>query len=197
MSSEHIEVRRLVDKIAKLMKPLLNRPTALPAPSTTAAAAPSTPEVAVVRQWQQGKGVVVLEDSLASNGQAEKKVEKVEKKKEDRLLSMLKDAPKPEKIGMALFGLQVCLILLLIPLRLPSTINFLVHFLTISSFIQPFCIVLHLLISYSHLPYYTLILRRILYTAGSIIPSRFCAYDHGRSRSLREENAGHQWKDIR
>lgn len=108
MSSEHIEVRRLVDSIAKLMKPLLNRPTALPAPSTTAAAtAPSTPEVAVVRQWQQGKGVVVLEDTLASNGQAEKKVEKVEKKKEDRLLSMLKDAPKPEKIGMALFGLQV------------------------------------------------------------------------------------------
>jgi hypothetical protein len=105
MSSEHIEVRRLVDSIAKLMKPLLNRPTALPAPSATAAAtAPSTPEVAVVRQWQQGKGVVVLEDSLASNGQAEKKVEK---KKEDRLLSMLKDAPKPEKIGMALFGLQV------------------------------------------------------------------------------------------
>lgn len=139
MSSEHIEVRRLVDSIAKLMKPLLNRPTALPAPSSTAAVtAPSTPEVAVVRQWQQGKGVVVLEDSLASNGQAEKKVEK---KKEDRLLSMLRDAPKPEKIGMALFGLQVRLS--------PSYFSFYFLFLLIaclpshamllsSSYIKPF-----------------------------------------------------------
>jgi hypothetical protein len=197
MSSEHIEVRRLVDSIAKLMKPLLNRPTALPAPSTTAAAAPSTPEVAVVRQWQQGKGVVVLEDSLASNGQAEKKVEKVEKKKEDRLLSMLKDAPKPEKIGMALFGLQVHSYFLRILLCLPLTINFLLHFLTISCFIQPFCIMLHLSFSYSHLTYYTLTLYRILYTVGSIIPSRFCTYNHGCSGSLREENASHQWKNFR
>ena len=112
MSSEHIEVRRLVDSIMKLMKPLLNRPQAqaLPVPTPATAAittSPSTPEVAVVRQWQQGKGVVVLEDSSAANGPTEKKVEKVEKKKEDRLLSMLKDAPKPEKIGMALFGMQV------------------------------------------------------------------------------------------
>ena len=112
MSSEHIEVRRLVDSIMKLMKPLLNRPQALPVPTPAAAAissslSPSTPEVAVVRQWQQGKGVVVLEDSAASNGPTEKKVEKVEKKKEDRLHNMLKDAPKPEKIGMALFGMQV------------------------------------------------------------------------------------------
>ena len=112
MSSEHIEVRRLVDSIMKLMKPLLNRPQALPVPTPAAAAISSslslsTPEVAVVRQWQQGKGVVVLEDSAASNGPTEKKVEKVEKKKEDRLHNMLKDAPKPEKIGMALFGMQV------------------------------------------------------------------------------------------
>lgn len=105
-------MRRLVDSIMKLMKPLLNRPQALPVPTPAAASissslSPSTPEVAVVRQWQQGKGVVVLEDSSASNGPTEKKVEKVEKKKEDRLLGMLKDAPKPEKIGMALFGMQV------------------------------------------------------------------------------------------
>lgn len=187
-----------MDSIAKLMKPLLNRPTALPGPSTTAAAtAPSTPEVAVVRQWQQGKGVVVLEDSLASNGQAEKKVEKVEKKKEDRLLSMLKDAPKPEKISMALFGLQVRLIFLFIPLCLPLTVNFLLHFFTISCFIQPFCIVLHFLFSHSHLPYYSLTSYRILYTVGSIIPPRFRTYDHGCSGSLREENASHKWKDIR
>ena len=124
MSSEHIEVRRLVDSIMKLMKPLLNRPPALPvnSPAGTAAAAGATPtstsaaEVGVVRQWQQGKGVVVLEDASSSAAQVEKKVEKVEKKKEDRLLSMLKDAPKPEKIGMALFGMQVHFFFILITL---------------------------------------------------------------------------------
>lgn len=137
MSSEHIEVRRLVDSIMKLMKPLLNRPQAqaLPVPTPPTApisSSPSTPEVAVVRQWQQGKGVVVLEDSSAANGSTEKKVEKVEKKKEDRLLSMLKDAPKPEKIGMALFGMQVrfivtnCIIFLCFYLSSPVTthVNF-------------------------------------------------------------------------
>ena len=116
MSSEHIEVRRLVDSIMKLMKPLLNRAAALPVPSPAAVnvspTPTSTPEVAVVRQWQQGKGVVVLEEASSSTRLPEKKVEKIEKKKEDRLLSMLRDAPKPEKIGMALFGMQVYLFFL-------------------------------------------------------------------------------------
>ena len=193
MSSEHIEVRRLVDSIMKLMKPLLNRPQALPVPTPAAASIssslqPSTPEVAVVRQWQQGKGVVVLEDSSASNGPTEKKVEKVEKKKEDRLLGMLKDAPKPEKIGMALFGMQVrflssnCITILSFLIS-----SFCHHAYFGNSFYPIFQVLTVYYLPYTILPY--IVYRILLHHLGLIISSRLCTYDHGCPPPLREENA--------
>ena len=105
MSSEHAEVRKLVDAIAKLVKPLLNKTV-----EKEVEKVPEVPAPAVVRQWQQGKGVVVVDD-LATGVVAvpvpEKAVEKVEKKSVDRLAKMLKDAPKPDKVAQALYGMQV------------------------------------------------------------------------------------------
>jgi hypothetical protein len=103
MSSEHSEVRMLVDAIAKLVKPLLNKAVEKVVEKVPEVAAP-----AAVRQWQQGKGVVVVDD-LAPAPVAvvvEKAVEKVEKKPVDRLAKMLRDEPKPDKVGMALYGMQ-------------------------------------------------------------------------------------------
>ena len=105
MSSEHAEVRKLVDAIAKLVKPLLNKTV-----EKEVEKVPEVPAPAVVRQWQQGKGVVVVDDLLpvaAAVAVVEKAVAKVEKKPLDRLAKMLRDEPKPDKVAMALFGMQV------------------------------------------------------------------------------------------
>lgn len=105
MSSEHAEVRKLVDAIAKLVKPLLNKTV-----EKELEKVPEVPAPAVVRQWQQGKGVVVVDDLLpvaAAVAVVEKAVAKVEKKPLDRLAKMLRDEPKPDKVAMALFGMQV------------------------------------------------------------------------------------------
>lgn len=113
MSSEHSEVRKLVDSLAKLMKPLLNRPAEKE--STKAkekvkelVSAVGDSNAPAVRQWQQGKGVVLLEDSVLVTGEKKvvKEVVRVEKSV-DRLAKMLKDAPKPERVAAALFGMQV------------------------------------------------------------------------------------------
>jgi hypothetical protein len=103
MSSEHSEVRKLVDAIAKVVKPLLSKAVEKAVEKVPEVAAP-----AAVRQWQQGKGVVVVDDlaPAAVVVAVEKAVEKVEKKPIDRLARMLRDEPKPDKVGMALYGMQ-------------------------------------------------------------------------------------------
>lgn len=104
MSSEHSEVRKLVDAIAKLAKPLLSKAVEKEVEKVSESSAP-----AAVRQWQQGKGVVVVDDlaPVAAAVVVVKAVEKAEKKPVDRLAKMLRDEPKPDKVAMALFGMQV------------------------------------------------------------------------------------------
>ena len=102
MSSEHTEVRRLVDTFSKLVKPLLAQPV------IEKVVVKSESDAGVVRSWQQGKGVTVLDDSTVVPAVAvATKGSSLPEKQSDKLAKMLKDAPKPEKVAMALFGLQV------------------------------------------------------------------------------------------
>ena len=66
MSSEHSEVRKLVDSLAKLMKPLLNRPAEKDSKEKEKVkeVVVTDSNAPVLRQWQQGKGVVLLEDGV-------------------------------------------------------------------------------------------------------------------------------------
>jgi hypothetical protein len=133
MSTEHPEVRRLVDSFARLLKPLIDD---YPAPVHTPAAAhtqpapvtvsgermqsvtdatgtPAAAGTSQVRQWQQGKGVVLTTvDPVAIALEADREREREREKRAagkrgtDKLSKMLRDAPKPEKVGMALYGMQ-------------------------------------------------------------------------------------------
>lgn len=105
MSSEHSEVRKLVDVIAKLLKPLVTKNI-----ETNNVTEKKVEGTKGVRQWQQGQGVVVLDEIIGGGSSPvveKRKSGDGEKKVVDKLAKMLRDAPKPEKVGMALYGLQV------------------------------------------------------------------------------------------
>ena len=134
MSTEYPEVRRLVDSLARLLKPLSDQYELLintaaskaTITSTATGAVPTSVSTGLVndkssviapkRQWQQGKGVVVttpppieyivVEDNKVKHHNINNIQTANQKATKDRLIKMLKDAPKPEKVGMALFGMQ-------------------------------------------------------------------------------------------
>jgi hypothetical protein len=130
-------VRRLVDSFARLLKPLIDDyPAPVHAPAaahtqtqtqtapmsvsgermqsvTDTSATPAAAGTSQVRQWQQGKGVVMTTvDPVAIALEADREREREREKRAagkrgtDKLSKMLRDAPKPEKVGMALYGMQ-------------------------------------------------------------------------------------------
>ena len=117
MSTEYAEVRRLVDSLARLLKPLLDQQELLNSAASLKArtnASFGNKSGAPIRQWQHGKGLLLTSPSENITPMEEREIIKQinipltanEKNNRDRLVKMLKDAPKPEKVGMALFGMQ-------------------------------------------------------------------------------------------
>jgi hypothetical protein len=129
MSTEQPEVRRLVDSLSRLLKPLLDdyptpvhtqTPTQAQTQAGSGERVQSVTDISAtvtgtsqVRQWQQGKGVVLTTvDPIAIALDADREREREREKRAagkrgtDKLSKMLRDAPKPEKVGMALYGMQ-------------------------------------------------------------------------------------------